>query len=214
MLPRRRTTLLILCALCALLVGCDAAPKYAALPPGTSVLVLGDSVTYGTGAAAGEDFPSRLATLSRWEVHNYGVPGDTTAGAKARLAAALDETQPKLVILEIGGNDFLRRRPEAEVKQNIRSMLQTIKQKEITVLLVAVPRFSLMGAAVGSLPDAELYAELAREENVPLVPETFADVLSDPALKSDQIHPNAAGYRQLAEGIAAILVDTGLLAKH
>lgn len=145
-------------------------------------------------------------------MHNYGVPGDTTAGAKARLAAALDETQPKLVILEIGGNNFLRRRPAAEVKQNIRNMLQTIKQKGITVLLVAVPRFSLMGAAVGSLPDAEL----AAEENVPLplAPETFADVLSDPALKSDQIHPNAAGYRQLAEGIAAILVDTGLLAKR
>lgn len=149
-------------------------------------------------------------------MHNYGVPGDTTAGAKARLAAALDETQPKLVILEIGGNNFLRRRPAAEVKQNIRNMLQTIKQKGITVLLVAVPRFSLMGAAVGSLPDVELYAELAAEENVPLplAPETFADVLSDPALKSDQIHPNAAGYRQLAEGIAAILVDTGLLAKR
>lgn len=211
MLRRLRTTLLILCAL---LVGCDAAPKYAALPPGASVLALGDSVTYGTGATAGEDFPSRLAVLSRWEVHNYGVPGDTTAGAQARLATALDETQPKLVILEIGGNDFLRRRPEAEVKQNIRNMLQTIKQKRIAVLLVAVPRFSLMGAAVGSLPDAGLYAELAAEENVPLAPETFADVLSDPALKSDQIHPNAAGYRQLAEGIAAILVETGLLAKR
>ena len=100
------------------------------------------------------------------------------------------------------------------MKQNIRSMLQTIKQKGVPVLLVAVPRFSLMGAAVGSLPDAELYAELAEEENVPLVPETFADVLSDPALKADQIHPNAAGYRQLAEGIAAVLVETGLLAKR
>ena len=214
MFLRLRTTLLMLCALCAPLAGCDDTPQYAALPPGTSVLAFGDSVTYGTGAAATEDFPSRLAALSRWEVHNHGVPGDTSAGAKARLAAALEETQPKLVIMEIGGNDFLRRRPEAEVKQNIRSMLQTIKQKGVPVLLVAVPRFSLVGAAVGSLPDAELYAELAEEENVPLVPETFADVLSDPALKADPIHPNAAGYRQLAEGIAAVLVEKGLLAKR
>lgn len=194
--------------------GCERGQKYSPLPPGSAVLAFGDSVTFGTGAGSGEDYPSRLAAISGWVVHNKGVPGDTTAGAAARLAQALDETQPKLVIVEIGGNDFLRQVGEAEVKQNIRGMLQAAKQAGVPAVLVAVPRFSLLGAALGALPDARLYAELAQEENVPLVAKVFADVLSDPALKADQIHPNAAGYRQLAEGIAASLRKSGLLGRH
>jgi acyl-CoA thioesterase-1 len=196
------------------LVACDHSPGYSALPPGASVLALGDSVTYGTGAAKDEDYPSQLAEISGWEIHNLGVPGDTSDGAKARLAAAMDEVQPRLVIVEIGGNDFLRRTPEAQVKENIRNMLRMVKQAGVPVVLVSVPGFSIVGAAVGSLSDAELYEQLAEEEKVPLVPGVFAAVLSSPSLKSDQIHPNAAGYRQMAEGIAASLRKTGLLVEH
>lgn len=202
-----------LCML-ALLLACSRGPDHAPLPPGAVVLAFGDSVTFGTGAAPGEDYPSRLAALSGWQVHNRGVPGDTTATALARLAAALDEIRPALVILEIGGNDFLRRLPESETRDNIRRMLRQIKAAGIPVVLVATPRFSLLGAAVGALPDATLYAELADEEKVPLVPKVFGKVLADPGLKSDQIHPNAAGYRALAEGIAAGLSERGLLARR
>lgn len=198
----------------ALLLACGRSPDHAPLPPGAVVLAFGDSVTFGTGAAPGEDYPSRLAAFSGWQVHNRGVPGDTTATALARLAAALDETRPALVILEIGGNDFLRRLPESETRDNIRRMLRQIKGAGIPVVLVATPRFSLLGAAVGALPDATLYAELAEEEKVPLVPKVFGKVLADPGLKSDQIHPNAAGYRMLAEGIAASLRTHGLLASR
>lgn len=196
------------------MAACHRAPGYAALPPGSVVLAFGDSVTFGTGAAGEENYPSQLVSISGWQVANHGVPGDTAEGAKARIAAALDVTQPKLVIVEIGGNDFLRRHPEAQIKEDIRSILKAVKQAGVPVALVAAPRFSLLGAALGALPDAALYAELAKEEGVLLVPEVFAEVLSDPSLKSDQIHPNAAGYRKLAEGIAASLVKSGLLAKR
>ena len=204
----------LLTSLALAVAACDRAPRYAALPPDSIVLAFGDSVTFGTGAASGENYPSQLALISGWEVANRGVPGDTAEGAKARIAEALDDTKPRLVIVEIGGNDFLRRNPEAQIKENIRSILKTVKQAGIPVALVATPRFSLLGAAVGSLPDAALYAELAKEEGVLLVPDVFADVLSDPSLKSDQIHPNATGYRKLAEGIAASLVKSGLLARR
>lgn len=196
------------------ITSCDRAPQYAALSPGATVLAFGDSVTYGTGAAKGEDYPSQLAAISGWAIHNHGIPGDTARDAKARIAEAIDETQPKLVIVEIGGNDFLRRHPEAEIKENIRNILKAVRAAGVPVVLVAAPRFSLVGAAVGALPDAALYAELAEEEDVALVPEVFADVLSDPQLKSDQVHPNAAGYRKLAEGIAAALAQFGLLARR
>jgi acyl-CoA hydrolase len=194
----------------ALLAACNRAPQFAPLPAGTVVLCFGDSVTYGTGAPPGEDYPTRLAELTGWQVHNAGIPGDTADRAKARIRAALDEVQPRLVLVEIGGNDFLRRRPEAQVREDIRQILAAVRDSGVQPVLVAVPRFSFIGAAAGALPDAEIYADLAKEEKVPLVADIFANVLSDDRLKSDQIHPNAAGYSVLAEGIVRELVRHGL----
>jgi acyl-CoA hydrolase len=195
-----------------LLAACGRAPEFAPLPAGTPVLCFGDSVTHGTGAAADEDYPTRLAELTGWRIHNAGIPGDTADRARGRIRAVLEETQPKLVLVEIGGNDFLRRRPEAAVREDIRQILAAVRAFGAQPVLVAVPRFSIVGAVAGSLPDAEIYAELAKEEKVPLVDKVFADVLSDERLKADQIHPNAAGYRVLAEGIADRLARVGLLA--
>jgi len=197
-----------------LVVGaCSRAPKHSPLPAGSVVLAIGDSVTFGTGAAPGEDYPTQLASLTGWTIHNHGIPGDTSAGVKARIDDALAETKPALVILEIGGNDFLRRQPESETKVNVRAILQRIKHASVPVVLVATPKFSPLGAAVGMLPDSTIYAELAEAEKVPVVPAIFAKVLADANLKSDPIHPNAAGYRKLAEGIAAELVNFGFLVK-
>jgi acyl-CoA thioesterase-1 len=118
-----------------------------------------------------------------------------------------------LVIVEIGGNDFLRRRPEAAVKEDLRAIIAAIRHSGAQVVLVAVPKLSLIGVATGKLPDSTIYAELAGEERLPLVAGVLAAVLSDPALKADAIHPNADGYRKLAEGITEQLQATGLLKK-
>lgn len=209
-LPRGILLLLVL----ACLAGCGKPPRLAALPAGSVVLAFGDSVTHGTGAAPGEDYPARLAVLTGWDVRNHGVPGDTAQAARARIAAALEETQPALVLLEIGGNDFLRQRKESQVREDIRAILATVRAQRIPVVLIAVPGFSPLGAAVGRLSDSPIYETLATEEKLPLVANVFADVLSDPALKADAIHPNAHGYRRLAEGIAAALRETGLLASR
>jgi len=197
-----------------LLAACGRQPAHPPLSSGSVVLAIGDSVTFGTGAAPGEDYPTQLAALTGWNVANRGIPGDTAADVRARIDRALAETRPALVILEIGGNDFLKRHPAAETKENIRAILKAIRQAGIPVVLVATPKFSPLGAAVGMLPDAPVYAELAQEEDVPLVPDIFARVLSDPDLKADPIHPNAAGYRKLAEGIAAGMADFGFLARN
>ncbi|WP_287695061.1 GDSL-type esterase/lipase family protein [Accumulibacter sp.] len=204
--------LLLLLAL-ACLAGCGKAPRLAALPAGSPVLAFGDSITHGTGAGPGEDYPSHLAASSGWRVHNAGVPGDTAATARERIDDTLQATRPRLVIVELGGNDFLRRRPEAEVKEDLRAIVRASRQADAEVVLVAVPRLSLLGAVSGQLPDAKLYAELASEEKLPLLPGVVASILSDPKLKADPIHPNAAGYRQMASEIATQLRHTGLLGK-
>lgn len=207
-----RRWLLLFAAL--LLVGCGAdTPRYGRLPPGSAVLAFGDSVTWGTGAAPGEDYPTQLATLSGWQIANAGIPGDMAQDARHRIADALEEHTPRLVLVELGGNDFLRRRPEAEVAEDLRAILRTIREAGAQPVLVAVPAFSPLGAATGNLKDAALYQRLAEEENVPLVASVFADVLSESKLRADAIHPNAAGYRRMAEGIAAALEAHGLLGR-
>ena len=207
-----RTLLLtVLTVLLCLGSGCSRETRLPPVPAGSSVLAIGDSVTYGTGAETGKDYPTQLATISGWTIHNHGIPGDTSEGVKNRIAEALTETKPALVLLEIGGNDFLRRKSTAEVKENIRAILKHIRSQGIPVVLIAVPQFSPLGAALGNLSDASLYAELADEEKVMLVPNVFAGVLSDGRLKADTIHPNSRGYRVMAEGIAKYLAKTGHL---
>lgn len=201
----------VLLALLGLLAACGGGRKVSPLPAGSPVLAFGDSVTFGTGAAPGEDYPTQLAAISGWNVTNAGIPGDTAEAARGRIRTAIEQAQPALVIVELGGNDFLRRRPEGQIKADLRAILNEVRRANVPVVLVAVPRFSLLGAAVGALPDAELYEKLAEEEEVPLVPKVFGRILADPGLKADQIHPNAAGYRQLAEGIAEALRDVGWL---
>jgi len=200
---------LLLAVLLILLGACGKDDKQSAIPPGASVLAIGDSVTFGTGAGKGQDFPAQLAVMTRWTIHNHGIPGDTAAGVNERIAASLAETQPTLVLLEIGGNDFLRQTPETEVKERIRAIIKQIRSQGIPVVLVAVPQFSPLGAVLGRLPDAPLYAELGREEQVAVVPDVLGDVLSENELKADAIHPNGAGYKRMAEGIADGLTRAG-----
>jgi acyl-CoA thioesterase-1 len=193
-----------------MLVACKDAPTHQALPAGATVLAFGDSVTYGTGGGQGADYPAQLAQRSGWNVINAGRPGDTALAAKSRIDTLLQETTPALVIVELGGNDFLRRRAEIEVKEDLRAILQSIKTSGAIPVLVAVPQFAIV--LVGSLSDSVIYSELAREENVVLVEDVFSEVLSDASLRADRIHPNAEGYRVLADGIAKRLSKAGLQA--
>jgi acyl-CoA thioesterase-1 len=194
-----------------LITACSDSLKYETLAPGAVVLAFGDSVTHGTGAKEGEDYPNRLAQHSGWDVVNAGIPGDTARSAKSRIENLLQEIEPALVIVELGGNDFLRRYPDTEVKEDLRVILRAVKESGATAVLVGVPELSVFRAGVGSLSDSAIYAELAKEEKVLLVNGVFSSVLSDAALRADQIHPNAEGYRKLADGIAAALTGAGLL---
>ena len=209
---KRRThlTYLLLLALPGLWTGCGRKASRIRVAPGQTVLAFGDSVTFGTGAAPGEDWPTHLAAATGWQVVNAGLPGDTAQAAQSRLPALLAQHRPALVIVEIGGNDFLRRRSAAEVKTDIRALLQAAKGSGAQVVLVAVPALSLLAAVAGRPSDAPLYAELADEEQVALVPDVFSDVLGDAALRADPIHPNAAGYRQLVAGLQQRLKALGM----
>lgn len=198
--------------LLVLLAGCGSpGPSgFDPLPRQATVLAFGDSVTHGTGADRGEDFPARLQTITGWTVVNAGVPGDRADRARERLEPALREHEPDLVLIGLGGNDFLRGRDPVQVKEDLRVLVATVRAHDAQPLLLAVPTPSAMAAAAGRLRDDGIYRELAREEQVPLVENVLAAVLSDRGLRADPIHPNADGYRQMAERIAESLDDLGL----
>ncbi len=210
-LTRRRFALAALGA--AALAGCGRKKSSAeAVPPGSTVLALGDSLTYGTGASPETSYPAVLAELTGWNVVNAGVPGDTSAQALARLPALLEEHQPRLVIVSIGGNDFLRKLPEADTRANVHAACQQALDVGAQVLLVAVPRASV-AAALGQMTDHALYAEVAQDLKLPLQRQGWGEVLSQSDLRSDQVHANAKGYAQFARSLQGTAVAAGLLAR-
>jgi len=208
-LAGRRRLLVALAA--APLAACGRkTPRYPAIAAGSTVLALGDSLTFGTGAAAEAGYPTRLADLTGWTVVNAGVPGNTSAQAHERLPPLLTEHAPRLVLLSIGGNDFLRQVPEEQTRINIAAMLGEIGATGAQAVLIAVPRPAVMAALFGSLDDHPLYEALATEHRVPLFASGWARVLSDPRLKADRIHANAEGYERFARELHAFLRDCGL----
>lgn len=209
-LPRRG---LLLAAAALVLGGCNkrAAIKGPPLGPGSTVLALGDSITFGSGAAPAAAYPAQLARLTGWRVVNAGVPGDTAAQALARLPALMAQHQPALVIVSLGGNDFLRRLPDADTESQLRRIVTLARDGGAQVLLVAVPRPTLVAALGAGLSDHPMYQTLAEQLALPLHAGGWSKVLGDEQLKSDAIHANAHGYRVFAEGLVDTSRKVGLL---
>jgi lysophospholipase L1-like esterase len=196
---------LLILALVLAAAACGQRPKLERLPASAVVLAFGDSLTFGTGADEAESYPAQLQTLIGRRVVGAGVPGEVTAQALERLPAALDEHAPRLLLLCIGGNDFLRRLGNAQAERNVRAMVQLAKGRGVAVLLIATPEPGLLPS-----PPA-FYAAVAKDLGVPYEDGVIAEVLKDASLKSDPIHPNARGYRVIAERLAERLKKTGAI---
>lgn len=194
--------------LCGLLLwGCSSTPLLQPLPSDAVVLAFGDSLTAGTGTTPETSYPAVLSRLIGRTVVNAGIPGEVTSAGLARLPDTLDREKPALVLLCLGGNDFLQRLDQAQAEQNLRSMVHMLRERRIAVVLIGVPR---LGFGV-DVP--EWYAVLAKEARVPYEGKLLKRILADRSLKSDLIHPNAAGYQQFAEGLAEVLKKNGALPK-
>lgn len=203
----RRTFLLGAGALLLTACGKKSARTHAKIPEGSTVLALGDSLTFGYGANPGESYPAQLQKLTGWNVVNGGISGDTSAQALSRLPALLAR-KPKLVIIGIGGNDFLRKVPEEQTRANIAKIIETVQKENIPAVLVGVPHITL-GALFGHLSDHPLYEDLSEEYGIPLFGGAWAEILGDNDLKSDQIHANGKGYRRFAEKLSDFLHAQG-----
>lgn len=211
----RRAALLRLLALALALLlpacGPDAPrARLAPLPAGAVVLAFGDSLTHGTGAGGydpqpGLSYPEALARETGLAVLRSGVPGETTDRGLSRLPAVLAQTRPALVILEHGGNDFLRGLPETDTEANLTAMVRACREAGAQVLLLGAPRPGLRLAL------HPVYERVAAATGAALDGDLLPALLADASLKSDPLHPNARGYAQMAQGVAAALRRLGAL---
>lgn len=184
----------------SLLSGCDqSSPRINQLRPDSVILAFGDSLTSGVGADINESYPSILESIIGCRVINEGIPGELSAQGLNRLPHIIDKYQPHLVILCHGGNDLLQRKNKQSIVDNLEKMIQMIKDRGIDIVLIGVPTPGLGFAST------HFYNDLAKKYDLLYEGLILKEILSNNALKSDLIHPNAKGYRKLAESIANLI---------
>jgi lysophospholipase L1-like esterase len=202
----RVLALLITVAAVLASVGCSRSqPELPVLGTNATVLAFGDSITRGNGAGARESYPVVLSELIGRRVINAGKAGELSRDGLKRLPGLLASYRPRLVILTHGGNDLLRLMDKRETEENLRQMILMIQQQDISVVLVAVPEPGIM------LSPPNLYTNLAEQFHLPYEHDVLSYIYRRASLKSDPIHPNARGYRKLAQSLAELLREGGAL---
>lgn len=185
------------------LLNCSDTPGLKQLPEDAVILAFGDSLTAGNGVTQTDSYPAVIAQETGFKVINAGLPGEITAAGVLRMPGLLQRYNPDLVIICHGGNDILRRLSLRQAEGNLRKMVSDVKESGADVVLVAVPQFSVWG----KVPD--FYARVAQDFKIPLQADRLSDLERDPQMKSDAIHLNASGYRQLAKAIISLMNETG-----
>jgi acyl-CoA thioesterase-1 len=166
-----------------------------ATPPKT-VLVIGDSLSAGYGIEIDQSWTALLQSKLQsqgyeYRVVNASISGDTTEGGASRIAAALENFNPELVILELGGNDGLRGIPPDRMKGNLRRIIETSQASGASVIMLGIriptnygPRYTTAFEAV--------YRDLAEQLRIPWIEFFMAGIaLDEELMQADGIHPNA-----------------------
>ena len=163
-----------------------------AKPSGEAIICFGDSLTFGTGAGKGMDYPSQLAKMLGKPVINQGVPGDTTASALGRLYRDVLSKNPAVVLITLGGNDLKNGLSRDFTFDNLKLIVESIQERGAKVIIGGL-----------KIPDVDrgfgqAYEALAKQTGATLIPNIYEGIMGNPQLMSDPIHPNDAGYRIIA----------------
>ncbi len=167
---------------------------------GNTVIALGDSITTGYGLNSEDAYPSLLSREFGFPILNRGVNGDTTEEALQRLEKDVLSQSPWLVIVALGGNDFLKKVPKTETKQNLESIVNKIHNRGAIVVL--------LGMNLGLFQDEyqEIYQNIANDTGCYLIPQILKGIIDNPNHRQqDIIHPNKIGQELLANKIIQAL---------
>ncbi len=164
------------------------------------ILFFGDSLVEGVGASRGKDLPSQLALALREPVLNYGIAGDTTKEALSRTSQARAE-KPRLAILLLGGNDFLRKIPREETASNLEEIITQFQADGAIVLVLGVRSGIISGGS------DDFYEAIAEKTGAAYEEDVLRGVFGKTNLMSDTIHPNDAGYTKITERLIPVIEE-------
>jgi len=190
-----RKSLLFFTITCVLLAGCARQEVINKDSKGVNIICFGDSITYGYGAEENQNYPVFLSEFSGMPVINAGVDGESSSKALLRMEDDVLKKDPLLVIIEFGGNDFLAKVPVDTTINNIKTMIDAIQARGAMVALVDI--------SAGIVLDQyrKIFMKIAREKKTIFVPGLFRGIITNPALKSDFLHPNEKGYYLMAHRV-------------
>jgi acyl-CoA thioesterase-1 len=186
----------------ALLLACEAT----ASSPERTLLVFGDSLSAAYGLRADQGWPALLQKRLQQEGYGYrvvnaSISGETTAGGRARLARALEQHKPALVVLELGANDGLRGLPVKDARANLEAMVVASRRAGAKVLLAGILVPPNYGPKYSD-SFAQVYQQLSRELKVPLLPFLLDGVALEPRLmQEDGMHPRAEGQPRVLDNV-------------
>lgn len=167
---------------------------------GKNIICFGDSITFGYGVNPGEDYPAALAKMVNIPVINMGIDGDTTIEATKRLESDVLDREPLLVIIEFTGNDFLRKIPKEVTLNNIKEMIERIQAKGSMVAIADI------SAGMFLAEYRSAFCKLAKEKGTIFIPSLLSGIITNPGMKSDFLHPNANGYKIVAQKVYRIIL--------
>lgn len=171
-----------------------------------TVLVFGDSLSAGYGLANGQSWPALLsrrleAEKLPWTVANASISGETTAGGRSRLPAALDQFKPAVAVIALGANDGLRGLPLAQMRENLVGMVRAAKARGARVLLAGIRLPPNYGGDY-TARFAETYRKVAADEKVALLPFLLEPIAGDnAAFQPDGLHPTAAAQDKILDHV-------------
>ncbi len=174
-----------------------------------TVLVFGDSLSAGYGIARDDSWVSLLQqslkkSHPQFSVVNASISGETTSGGVRRIAKALQEHRPAVVILELGANDGLRGTSLDETERNLNQMIQQVKKANAKVVLLGIqipPNYGLDYAK----KFGALYPKMKQKHKVALVPFMLKDIPPE-QFQADNLHPNAAAQPQILKNVLPVLI--------
>lgn len=166
---------------------------------GTDIIAFGDSLVQGVGASDEQkSFVSLLSAKIGKPIINLGVSGDTTQDGLRRLSE-LDEYHPKVVILLLGGNDYLKRIPVDTTFKNLGTLIQNIQARGAIVLLLGIK-----GSIIGDKYESR-FETLRDTYQTAYVSNVLEGIIGDSSLMYDSVHPNDRGYIKIADRVYPVL---------
>lgn len=171
------------------------APKITNYPSsGDAVVAFGDSLIEGVGATPGNDFVSQLSKKIGEPIVNLGISGNTTAQGLARVDR-IAEYKPKVVLVLLGGNDYLRKVPKEETFRNLEMIVSRIQNTGAVVVLLGIQ------GGVLSDPYDTAFESLAQKKGTVYISNVLEGLVGNSRYMSDAIHPNDAGYSKIVERV-------------